>query len=354
MAETVTQPHGLGELETSATLTAGRRLKIAVFSQPEYFRFMYEHDLESFADVFEFKMKFGLQASDFKPLIDWNADYNFFFRGEYLPDGVLEQLTGMRVALSSEPFPRKVGGRYEYTIDSIQRYFLFRSVRKKPFDYVFHYDAASLPFLKWDRLFLSGQFAFPVATSVYRPREQPKMWDIFFIGRSTVHRETYFGHLKHHYQFLHICHGVWGAPLVDFLCGAKICLNVHAENEVSWEPRMQMMLACGVFVISEKITPNSYLRPGIDYVEINSPQELHRAVDYYLKHDAERMLIARTGRERVLEVLNSKSSFQQLITDLDRKKYSEFTVGPGSGLLNFLMKMRDAWIKIKTHLSQLS
>lgn len=353
MTRKMPRPSDSDALSASAATLAGRRLKIAMFSQPEYFRFMYEHELESFADVFEFKLQIGLRAFDFKPLIEYQADYNFFFRGEYVPDGVLEQLTGMRVALSSEPFPRLVNGRYEYTIDSIQRYFLFRSIRRKPFDYVFHYDEASLPFLKWDQLFVSGQFAFPVATSVYRPREKQKMWDLFFIGRSTAHREAHFGHLKHHYNFLHICHGIFGEPLVDYLCAAKICLNVHAENEVSWEPRMQMMLACGAFVISEKITPNSYLRPGIDYVEINSTHELHQAVDYYLQHDAERMRIARSGHERVLEVLDSKNNFQQLIADLDEKKYSKFTVGRGSFLLSSLIKARDIWMQMKSRLRRL-
>ena len=93
---------------------------------------------------------------------------------------------------------------------------------------------------------------------------------MFFIGRSTAHRERFFGALKHYKQFLHICHGVWGPALVDHMCAAKVCLNVHAENEVSWEPRMQMMLACGVFVVSERITPNPYLRPGVDYVQADS------------------------------------------------------------------------------------
>lgn len=353
MAETVTRPSASDALNAPATALAGRRLKIAVFSQPEYFRFMYEHELESFADIFEFKLQIGLRASDFKPLIEYQADYNFFFRGEYVPDGVLEQLTGVRVALSSEPFPRLVNGRYEYTLDSIQRYFLFRSIRRKPFDYVFHYDGASLPFLKWDQLFVSGQFAFPVATSAYHPRERPKTWDLFFIGRSTVHREAHFGFLKHHYNFLHICHGIWGEPLVDYLCAAKICLNVHAENEVSWEPRMQMMLACGAFVISEKITPNSYLRPGIDYVEIGSPRELHQAVDYYLQHDAERMRIARSGHKRVLEVLDSKTNFRQLIADLDGEKYSKFTAGRGAGLLSAITKARDTWTQMKNRLNRL-
>lgn len=353
MTETTSHLSESDTLNASTGVLAGRRLKIAMISQPEYFRFMYEHELDSFADVFEFKLQIGLLVSDLKPLIEYQADYNFFFRGEYLPDGVLEQMTGVRVALSSEPFPRLVNDRHEYTIDSILRYFFFRSNRRKPFDYIFHYDAASLPFLKWDQLFVSGQFAFPVATSVYRPRERPKTWDLFFIGRSSSHREAYFGFLKHHYDFLHICHGIWGEPLVDYLCAAKICLNVHAENEVSWEPRMQMMLACGAFVISEKITPNSYLRPGIDYVEINSPHELHQAVDYYLQNDAERIRISQSGHKRVLEVLDSKKSFQQLIADLEGKKYSKFTAGHGSGFLSSLMKARDIWTQMKSRLRRL-
>lgn len=353
MADVIPPLSELGTMLSAHPSLDGRRLKIAVFSQPEYFRFMYESELESFADVCEFKLQIGLPASDFKTLIEYQADYNFFFRGEYLPNGVLEQLTGVRVALSSEPFPRLVNDSYEYTIDSIFRYLTFRSIRWKPFDYVFHYDAASLPFLKWDQLFISGQFAFPVATSVYYPRERSKTWDLFFIGRSSKHREAYFGALKHYYNFLHICHGIWGEPLTDYLCAAKICLNVHAENEVSWEPRMQMMLACGAFVISERITPNSYLRPGIDYVEINSPQELHQAVEYYLQHDDERIRIAKSGYERVLEFFDSKRCFQQLIADLDGAKYSQFTVGSGVGLLDYLKKASDIWAQLKSRLSRL-
>lgn len=340
-------------LNAPAKVIVGRRLKIAVFSQPEYFRFMYEHELESFAEIFEFKLQMDLSACDLKPLIEYQADYNFFFRGECLPDGVLEQINGVRVALSSESFPKLVKGRYAYTIGSIRRYFSFRSIRWKPFDYVFHYDEASLPFMRRDQLFVSGQFVFPVATSVYYPREQPKTWDLFFIGRSSPHREAHFGYLKHHYNFLHICHGIWGEPLVDYLCAAKICLNVHAENEISWEPRLQMMLACGAFVISEKITPNSYLRPGIDYVEISSQHELRQAVNYYLQHDTERLQIARNGYERVREVLDGKINFQQLIADLNGKKYNKFTVGPGSSLLNFLTKLRDMLIQIKIILRRL-
>ena len=353
MTEIMTQAKASEIQSELVVMPVVSRVKIAIFSQPEYFRFMYEHELNSFADVFEFKLQIGLHTSDFESLIEYQADYNFFFRGEYLPDGVLNKLTGVRIALSSEPFPRLVSGRYEYTIDSIRRYFLFRSIRSKQFDYVFHYDAASLPFLKWDQLRLSGQFAFPVATSVYRPYEHDKTLDLFFIGRSTPHREDYFGRLKHYYNFLHICHGVWGESLVKYLCAAKICLNVHAENEISWEPRMQMMLACGAFVISEKITPNSYLRPGLDYVEVASPNELHQAVKYYLNNDAERMRIANSGRMRILEVLDSKKIFQELINDIELKKYSKFSVGRGAGVLNYIEMIGKLWSVMRSLLRRL-
>lgn len=335
------------------TLGIGRhKPKIAFVSQPEYFRFIYEHDLDHFADVFEFKLRMDLKVDDFKPLTEYQADYNFFFRGEFVPGGVLEKLSGYKIALSSEPFPRVVHGRNQYTCDSINRYIAFRTIRNKPYDYVFHYDASSLAFLTWDEMYVSGEFPFPVATSVYRNQPKSQLWDLFFIGRSTLHRERHFGILKHRHNFLHISHGVWGPELVDYMCAAKICLNVHAENEVSWEPRMQMMLSCGVFVISEKITPNSILRPGVDFVEISSPSELCQAVEYYLYHDDERKEIARSGAERVREMLDSRTNFQRLIEDIKGQKYSRFRVGQGATLLNGIEKGRDAWTGIKSRLRQ--
>ena len=94
----------LNTLNAPAKVIVGRRLKIAVFSQPEYFRFMYEHELESFAEIFEFKLQMDLSACDLKPLIEYQADYNFFFRGECLPDGVLEQINGVRVPYRANLF----------------------------------------------------------------------------------------------------------------------------------------------------------------------------------------------------------------------------------------------------------
>jgi hypothetical protein len=298
--------------------------KIAFISQPEYFRFAYENALDSIAEVREFKMEFSFQEKDYTSLIKFDPDIAFFFRGEFIPGKVLESLRGLKINLSSEPFPRVIQNKTVFTKDSLLRYLNFRQIRKKKFDYIFHYDAASLSFLAKDGLNLSGAFAFPVSTSVYKPVEHKKLWDLFFVGRSTNHREVFFGPLKHTYEFLHIAHGIWGQPLVDYIGKSKICLNIHAENEISWEPRIQMLLACGAFVISEPITPNDFLRPNIDFIEIVSKDDLIEKVSHFLRHPEEAELIASSGLNRVREVLDAKTKFIDLIDKIRLQEVQPF------------------------------
>jgi hypothetical protein len=170
---------------------------------------------------------------------------------------------------------------------------------------------------------------------------------MFFIGRSTPHRERFFGPLKHQFQFLHICHGIFGPPLIEYLSQAKICLNVHAEPEISWEPRMQMLLAAGAFVISEPITPNRFLRPGIDYIEATSSTDMYEKAAYYLVHEDERRSIAAAGKARVNELLNAKRNFLQLIDDLDHGKFPNFRITKPLTLMEVL----DRYMRVRSGLS---
>lgn len=298
-------------------------LKIAFISQPEYFRFMYENELDCLGDVKEFVFNFSMKEEDFEALEKFAADINIFFRGEYFPKNVLGRLKGVKINLSSEPFPNIVDGELNYTSDSLSRYMIFRVIRHKAFDYVFHYDVSSLPFIRNDGINLSGEFYFPVATGVYKRKIFKKKWDFFFIGRSTAHREKFFVPLKHHYNFLHICHGIWGEELVDYMNQSKILLNVHAENEISWEPRVQMLMASGNMVMSEKISKNAYLSPGSDYIEIHNPYELYEKAKYYLKQDDEREKIAQNGFEKVHDLFDSKKNFTRFIEDILSRKYNK-------------------------------
>jgi len=298
--------------------------KIAFISQPEYFRFIYENYLDDIFEVREFPFNFDMTENDFGELVDFEADYNFFFRGEFFPEKVLNRMKGLKIALSSEPFPRKINGKWDFTSDSIKRYLIFRKIRKKNFDYVFHYDKASLSLFEKDGMHLSGEFTFPVATNVYCPIKTEKKWDFFFIGRSTNHREKFFTPLKHKFNFLHIAHGIWGRDLVKIINKSKICLNIHAEPEISWEPRTQMLLACGAFVISEPLSSNTYLRPDVDYVVARNPEELFQKAKYYLENDKKRREFYQNARNRVLEVLDSRKNFKKLIDGIEQGRFSKF------------------------------
>lgn len=310
--------------------------KLAFISQSEYFNFIYDDSLHDDYEIRDYQMTFSMSPNEFQDLFSFNADYNIFFRGEYIPSEVLEKLLGKNINLSSEPFPVLINNTLNYSFDSIKRFLIFRNIRHNNFDYVFHYDKSSLPFLLKDGLHLSGEFVFPVATHIYQQKRIEKRWDVFFIGRCTTHREKYFGPVKEYNKFLDIAHGIWGRDVIDYISASKICLNIHAENEISWEPRMQMMMACGAFVISEPITPNDYLRPGIDYVEISHPLELLEAANYYLNNDEAREEIAKNGCERVREKLDSKILFRDLLEGINENRYPKFISKRGKYYWDFL------------------
>lgn len=330
-------------------------MKLAFISQPEYFRFMYEHELDFLGEVREFVFTFSMTEKDFGALEEYDPDVSFFFRGEFFPEEVLRRLRGIKVSLSSEPFPNVINGELNYTLDSLKRYIVFRRIAHKSFDYVFHYDASSLPFIENDGMHLSGVFYFPVATTVYRKEHREKKWDFFFIGRSTAYREKFLLPLKHQYHFLHICHGVWGEELVDYANQSRILINLHAENEMSWEPRVQMLMATGNMIMSEKITPNPYLIPGRDYVEFASRQDLHEKADYYLKHEEEREAIALNGMRTIHAMFDAKKLFPELIDGIMNQGYGKASYSPGrSGKflrLGLNAVLKHAWFSMRESLS---
>lgn len=313
-------------------------MKIAFVGQPEYFRFCYENDLSSDHTVEDFEFRFGSPYPYLAPLLNFDPDITFFFRGEYIERDLLDKLGGIKISISSEPFPRYIRNRIEFTTDSLKRYLNFRSsIRSLPFDYVFHYDESSIDFMAKDGLLISGAFPFPVATEAYvPPSDKNPSRDIFFIGRSTAYREKFLGPLKHSFDFLHICHGIYGLDLVNYIHSAKINLNVHAENEISWEPRMQMLLAAGAFVISEPLTPNHFLRPGVDYIEAKSPAEMYQLTKYYLSQEEERLAIAQSGRQRVKDILCARTNFSNLILNIQNGTFPRYTTRSSRAVIDLV------------------
>lgn len=296
---------------------------VAFVGQPEYFRCMYEHDLDTRYEVREFLLRWGQGVDSYRALLLYDPDIAFFFRPECYPQELLDGLRGLKVALSSEPIPKHVAGRVVSSDDMRARLDSLAGARGR-YDYFFHYDKTSIRFLLEQGFSVDGEFLFPVATGLYRPLEGEKFWDWGFFGRDTPHRDAFLGPARRDYNGLQVVHGVYGERFVRLMNECKIGLNLHVDGNLSLEHRMHNMMACGVMVMSEPLSHNDLLRPGVHYVEFTEPEEFFRKFQYYLEHEEERNAIAARGLALVRERLSADRSFGRLIDYVTHRQLQAF------------------------------
>jgi hypothetical protein len=289
-----------------------RKLKIAFLGQPEYFRCLYERDLDDLYDVREYKLIWGAPWYYYSNLIEFAPDIAFFFRADLFSDELVKRLPGKKVALSSEPIPKYINGTLSTSSDMEYRFASLKNARNK-FDHFFHFDRSSLRYLQENGFKVDGDFMFPVATGTYHPTNSEKKWDIFFGGRDTVHRDNYLKILKRDFEVLHISSGIFSDEYVRLINACKIGVNIHVDDKPSIEHRIQNMMACGNLVMSEPLSPNDMFIPGRHYVEFSNKKEFLEKFLYYYHRDSEREVIARNGLKLVRERLASKKEFPKLI-----------------------------------------
>ena len=295
-------------------------LKVAFVGQPEYFQASYENDLDDLYHVGSFPLRFNpaldmeADASTMSDLIAFSPDITVFFRGEYISNSLISRLSGIKIGYSTEPFPKLINKRFHYTKDSIKRFKYFLRFSDRKFDFTFHYDEASRSFIELMGIRLSGYQPLPVATQTWRPQSSPvpEKWDIVFLGRSTPHREQFFGPLKRDLQFLHIAHGINGKDAMEYYNAGRIALNIHAEPELSWESRIQYLMACGRLVVSEPLSPNAYFEADRHYVEASSPGDLYEKCLKILSYETEYEVMRAAAREIVCEKLSARLVFPSL------------------------------------------
>jgi len=98
---------------------------------------------------------------------------------------------------------------------------------------------------------VSGSFVLPVA-----PRFGARPSTPAISGTSTSSdappntASVTSGLLKRDCNFLHIAHGVVRQEALAYYHSAPIGLNIHADSELSWEPRVQQLMTCGLLVVS--------------------------------------------------------------------------------------------------------
>jgi hypothetical protein len=115
----------------------------------------------------------------------------------------------------------------------------------------------------------------PVADRYYGPvRPMTAAPRLCFVGRSTPHREAYLVEVKHQLDILHLAFGVDADMLETVLDTHDVTVNLHNEDYESFENRVCIHMAAGHLVISEPLNPRHGLEPGIDYIEIRTPEDL--------------------------------------------------------------------------------
>jgi hypothetical protein len=171
----------------------------------------------------------------------------------------------------TEPLPRKEGKKHP---DLDRRLYELRAVDMSNFDRVVSFDPlmietaeSILPVWRAVPLPVADRYYAPVEPIAGRPR-------ICFVGRSTEHREAFLLPVKHEFDILHLAFGVDADRLETVMREHEVTINLHNEPYESFENRVCIHLAAGHLVISEKLNPRHGLEPGLDYLEIYSPEEL--------------------------------------------------------------------------------
>jgi hypothetical protein len=233
------------------------------------------------------------------------------FRPEVVPHGLFAELPAITVGFLSEPLPR--GERAH--ADLQRRLADLRETDAANFDRVVAFDpliaksaSAVLPIWRSLPLPVADTFFAPVAPMAHPPR-------LLFVGRSTTHREWLLAPAKLDNDILHIAFGMSGTELVELLHSHDVALNLHNENYPSFENRVSMHLAAGHLVLSEALDPQHGLEPGIDYLQVDGPNDLRRVLAAVARFPGAHHRVRVRGRLKA-EQFRASRVYPRLIADL--------------------------------------
>ena len=258
-------------------------------------------------------------VGNWSSLLNMDADLFIFFMPHHLPVEVKKRLGGIKVGVHAEPLPKHVDGKYLVSEDLYNR--LIQMTAAFDFKYLYHHDKTSFPILEREGVRVK-EFISAVDTSTYFPETRKKKWVAMFYGRETEHRLNTMMAAKHQLggKFLHIAHGIDGAELNRFQNMSVIGVNCHTENIPALENRMQVMMASGLFVLSEPLSHNGCFVPGEHFIEYSGANDLVHKIRYYLEHGEERKEVAQAGLNLVRRELAARVKWPQLIDEVMRSE----------------------------------
>ena len=254
------------------TPAPGAALRIAFVGQSTYFRATSLDEQSDRVRTTYVEFREGRNPDDLmSALRDHDPHVVIVFRPELIPPGLFHGQRFAALGFLTEPLPRLGGVRHP---DLDRRLYELRAIDQTNFDRVVAFDPLFIETAE-EIMPVWRSLPLPVADRYYRDvRPITGAPSVCFVGRSTPHRERFLLPIKHEFDILHLAFGVDADRLEDVLDEHDVTINLHNEPYESFENRVCIHLAAGHLVISEKLNPRHGLEPGIDYIEIGSPDEL--------------------------------------------------------------------------------
>ena len=143
-------------------------------------------------------------------------------------------------------------------------------------------------------------------------------WNMKFYG--PFYEKKYFWkewsfRIKHPVLSKYIVNGNFSSDIVAKVYErSKICLNMHVSAGHNLNPRTFEILATQSFELLDHHDDYlGLLTPGKDIIDFDDIKDLLGKITYYLNHDEQREVIARTGYDRVKGKLSMESSLKRIL-----------------------------------------
>jgi hypothetical protein len=292
-------------------------LRIAFVGQSTYFRACVPStgDAPGLETTFiEFRAR--LDPGPMRAALDAFApDAVVVFRPEIVPEGALADVPAPIVGFLTEPIPRRAGEHEASHPDLAARARGLSFLDPQNADRIVTFDPLTIPAA--DQVMpVWRSLPIPVADRLFEdPRPMPAEPRLLFVGRSTPYRETFLRPVKRETDLLHVAFGAGVDLLEELMAEHDVTLNLHNEPYPSFENRVCLHLAAGHLVISEPLDPSHGLEPGVDHLEVATPEAMLDAVRDVLARPGAYDFMRRLGRQKA-EAYRASTAFPRLVHDL--------------------------------------
>jgi len=295
------------------TPSAGERLRLAFVGQRTYFEAcaLGEEERAIETRYIDFRYDANPRAL-MAALEDFGPHVVIVFRPEIVPAGLFAALDAAALGFLTEPIPRTGGDPHH---DLAHRLGELEGTDASNFDRFVSFDPLIadtaqrvLPIWRSLPLPVADRFFAPVRRIDATPR-------VVFVGRSTPYRERFLLPSKHEYDLLHLAFGVDADRLVEVMSSHDVGINLHNEEYPSFENRICLHLAAGHLVLSEPLSPEHGLEPGLDYVELRSPGQLQHLIEMLRRFPNMYHRVRVRGRHKA-EDFRASRVYPRLVADL--------------------------------------